>query len=215
MIPVLDEQFRSRLELVKHLILAETNVKSLEYVTEQGVFVKKIKPDFKLLGKKLGKHMKAAAAAFSNFTQADISAMERDGNFNLTLEGETINIERTEVEILVDDLPGMLVAIDGRFTVALDVTLNPELKEEGLARELINRIQNLRKDKEYEVTDRIDVKIKSHETLATAVRNNFNYICSETLASTLELVNEILEKEADTVEVNDEIKTLIHITKHN
>ena len=215
MIPVLDEQFRSRLELVKHLILAETNVKSLEYVTEQGVFVKKIKPDFKLLGKKLGKHMKAAAAAFSNFTQADISAMERDGNFNLTLEGDTINIERTEVEILVDDLPGMLVAIDGRFTVALDVTLNPELKEEGLARELINRIQNLRKDKEYEVTDRIDVKIKSHETLATAVRNNFNYICSETLASTLELVNEILEKEADTVEVNDEIKTLIHITKHN
>ncbi len=215
MIPVLDKEFRARLELVKDLILAETNVKSLEYVTEQGVFVKKIKPDFKLLGKKLGKHMKAAAAAFSNFTQADISAMERDGNFNLTLEGETINIERTEVEILVDDLPGMLVAIDGRFTVALDVTLNPELKEEGLARELINRIQNLRKDKEYEVTDRIDVKIKSHETLATAVRNNFNYICSETLACTLELVNEVLEKEAVTVEVDDEIKTLIHITKHN
>ncbi len=215
MIPVLDTQFQSRLELVKDLILAETNVKSLEYVTESGVFVKKIKPDFKLLGKKLGKHMKAAAAAFANFTQADISAMERDGNFNLTLEGETINIERAEVEILVDDLPGMLVAIDGRFTVALDVTLNPELKEEGLARELINRIQNLRKDKEYEVTDRIDVKIKSHETLATAVRNNFNYICSETLAYTLELVNEVLEKEAVTVEVDDEIKTLIHITKHN
>ncbi|MEO5645270.1 MAG: isoleucine--tRNA ligase [Bacteroidia bacterium] len=215
MIPVLDKQFQTRLELVKDLILAETNVKSLEYVTESGVFVKKIKPDFKLLGKKLGKHMKAAAAAFSNFSQADIAAMERDGNFDLKLEGETINIERAEVEVLVDDLPGMLMAVDGRFTVALDVTLSPELKEEGLARELINRIQNLRKDKEYAVTDRIAVKIKSHETLATAVRNNFNYICSETLASSLELVNDILEKEADTVEVDDEIKTLIHITKHN
>jgi isoleucyl-tRNA synthetase len=203
------------LELVKDLILAETNVKTLEYVTETGVFVKKIKPDFKLLGKKLGKHMKAAAAAFADFSQADIEEMERKGNFDLSLDGETINIERAEVEILVDDLPGMLVAIDGRFTVALDVTLSPELKEEGLARELINRIQNLRKDKEYEVTDRIDVKIKSHETLATAVRNNFNYICSETLATTLELVNDVLEKEAVTVEVDDEIKTLIHITKHN
>jgi isoleucyl-tRNA synthetase len=215
MIPVLDKQFQARLELVKDLILAETNVKTLEYVTETGVFVKKIKPDFKLLGKKLGKHMKAAAAAFADFSQADIEEMERKGNFDLSLDGETINIERAEVEILVDDLPGMLVAIDGRFTVALDVTLSPELKEEGLARELINRIQNLRKDKEYEVTDRIDVKIKSHETLATAVRNNFNYICSETLATTLELVNDVLEKEAVTVEVDDEIKTLIHITKHN
>jgi isoleucyl-tRNA synthetase len=215
MIPVLDKQFQSRLELVKDLILAETNVKSLEYVTETGVFVKKIKPDFKLLGKKLGKHMKAATAAFAGFSQADIALMEKNGSFDLKLDGETINIERAEVEILVDDLPGMLVAIDGRFTVALDVTLNPELKEEGLARELVNRIQNLRKDKDFEVTDRIDVKIKSHETLATAVRNNFNYICSETLATTLELVNEIPEKEAVTVEVDDEIKTLVHITKHN
>ncbi len=215
MIPLLDKQFQGRLELVKDLILAETNVKTLEYVTESGVFLKKIKPDFKLLGKKLGKHMKAAAAAFSNFSQADIAAMELNGNFDLTLEGETINIERAEVEILVDDLPGMLVAIDGRFTVALDVILSRELKEEGLARELVNRIQNLRKDNDFAVTDRIDVKIKSHEALATAVSNNFNYICSETLATTLELVSEILEKEAVTVEVDDEIKTLILITKHN
>jgi isoleucyl-tRNA synthetase len=215
MVPVLDPQFKARLELVKDLILAETNVKKLEYVTESGVFVKKIKPDFKLLGKKLGKHMKAAQAAFANFSQQDIAAMEQNGSFNLEVEDESIIIERAEVEILVDDLPGMLVAIDGRYTVALDVTLTPELLEEGLARELVNRIQNLRKDKEFEVTDKIDVKIKSHTLLASAVRNNFNYICSETLATTLELVNEILEKEADTVEVDDSIKTLVHITKHN
>ena len=109
----------------------------------------------------------------------------------------------------------MLVAIDGRFTVALDVTLTPELEEEGLARELVNRIQNLRKDSNFEVTDKIDVKIKSHELLLSAVRNNFNYICSETLATTLELVNELLEKEATPIEVDEKIKTLVHITKHN
>ncbi|HET6992065.1 MAG TPA: DUF5915 domain-containing protein [Bacteroidia bacterium] len=215
MIPVLDPQFKARLELVKGLILAETNVKKLEFVTESGVFVKKIKPDFKLLGKKLGKHMKSAQAAFSNFSQKDIASMEQNGSFNLVLDGETISIERAEVEILVDDLPGMLVAIDGRYTVALDVTLSPELLEEGLARELVNRIQNLRKDKDFEVTDKIDVKIKSHDLLTTAVRNNFNYICSETLATTLELVNELHETEAIPVEVDDEIKTLVHITKHN
>ncbi|MCX6310342.1 MAG: isoleucine--tRNA ligase [Bacteroidetes bacterium] len=215
MIPVLNPQFKAHLELVKDLILAETNVKNLEYVTESGVFVKKIKPDFKLLGKKLGKHMKSAAAAFASFSQADIAAMELNGSINLQLDGETINIERIEVEILVDDLPGMLVAIDGRFTVALDVTLTPELEEEGLARELVNRIQNLRKDSNFEVTDKIDVKIKSHELLLSAVRNNFNYICSETLATTLELVNELLEKEATPIEVDEKIKTLVHITKHN
>ncbi len=215
MIPVLDEQFRARLELVKDLILAETNVKALEYVTESGVFVKKIKPDFKLLGKKLGKHMKSAAAAFAAFTQEDIASMERNGFFNLVLDGETIKIELAEVEILVGDLPGMLVAVDGRFTVALDITLTPELREEGLARELVNRIQNIRKDKDFEVTDKIDVKIKSHELLVSAVRNNFNYICSETLATTLELVNDFHEKESVAVEVDEKIKTLVHITKHN
>jgi isoleucyl-tRNA synthetase len=215
MIPVLDDQFRHRLELVKDLILAETNVKTLEYVTEQGIFVKKIKPDFKLLGKKLGKHMKAAAEAFSKFSQENISSMEQAGFFDLKIDAETIRIERAEVEVLVDDLPGMLVAIDGRLTVALDVQLTPELKDEGLARELVNRIQNIRKDKDFAVTDKIDVQIKSHELLASAVRNNFNYICSETLATTLELVNDLHTQDSIAVEVDEEINTLVHITKHN
>ncbi|HEU4719633.1 MAG TPA: isoleucine--tRNA ligase [Bacteroidia bacterium] len=215
MVPVLDDTFRARMELVKSIILAETNVKNLEYVTESGIFVRKIKPDFKALGKKLGKHMKAAAAAFAEFSQEDILKMETQGYFALSLDGEVIRIERSEVEILVDDLPGWLVAADGRLTVALDVTITQELKEEGLARELVNRIQNLRKDKDFEVTDRIEVKIKSHELLASAVRNNFNYICSETLATSLELVNDLGEREAVPVEVDEEIKTLVHISKHN
>lgn len=215
MVPVLDPQFKVRLEQVTPLILAETNVKNLEFVTDSGIFVKKIKPDFKILGKKLGKHMKAAQAAFAAFTQEDIDTMERNGYFDLTLDNTPIRIERSEVEILVDDLPGWLVAADGRLTVALDVTLTDELKEEGLARELVNRIQNLRKDKDFEVTDRIDVRILSHEMLAPAVRNNFNYICSETLATSLELVANLAEQEAVPVEVEEGIKTLVHITKHN
>ena len=215
MVPVLDPQFKVRLEQVTPLILAETNVKNLEFVTDSGIFVKKIKPDFKILGKKLGKHMKAAQTAFAAFTQEDIDTMERNGYFDLTLDNMPIRIERSEVEILVDDLPGWLVAVDGRLTVALDVTLTDELKEEGLARELVNRIQNLRKDKDFEVTDRIDVRILSHEMLAPAVRNNFNYICSETLATSLELVANLAEQEAVPVEVEEGIKTLVHITKHN
>lgn len=215
MIPVLDEQFKARLELVKDLILAETNVKTLEFVTDSGVFVKKIKPDFKQLGKKLGKHMKAAQAAFAGFSQENIAQMEASGFFDLDLGGETIRIERAEVEILVEDLPGWLVAVDGRLTVALDVTLTDGLKEEGLARELVNRIQNLRKDKGFEVTDKIDVRILADELLTPAVRNNFNYICSETLATSLDLVAELVEKEAVPVEVEEGIKTLVYITKHN
>lgn len=215
MIPILDPQFKARLELVRDLILAETNVKNLEFVTDSGIFVKKIKPDFKILGKKLGKQMKSAQAAFAAFSQENIVQMERDGYFDLPVDGSTIRIELSEVEILVDDLPGWLVAVDGRLTVALDVTLTNELKEEGLARELVNRVQNLRKDKGYEVTDKIDVRILSHDTLSSAVRNNFNYICSETLATSLELVPDLVEQEAVPVEVEEGIQTLVYITKHN
>lgn len=215
MIPILDPQFKARLELVRDLILAETNVKNLEFVTDSGIFVKKIKPDFKILGKKLGKQMKSAQAAFAAFSQENIVQMERDGYFDLPVDGSAIRIERSEVEILVDDLPGWLVAVDGRLTVALDVTLTNELKEEGLARELVNRVQNLRKDKGYEVTDKIDVRILSHDTLSSAVRNNFNYICSETLATSLELVPDLVEQEAVPVEVEEGIQTLVYITKHN
>lgn len=215
MVPVLDPQFSDRLHQVEHLILAETNIKRLEYVTESGVFVKKIKPDFKLLGKKLGKHMKAAAAAIAAFGAKEIADLEQNGFTNLIIEGDTIRIESSEVEVLVDDLPGWMVAVDGNLTVALDVTISEQLKEEGLSRELINRIQNLRKDSGFEVTDKIDVRIKHHNVLDSAVRNNFDYICSETLATSLELVDEILESSAVPVDVDENVTTTIYITKHN
>ena len=215
MIPVLDQRFAERLQPVEHLILAETNVRKIEYVTESGVFVKKIKPDFKLLGKKLGKHMKAAAGVIAGLGAKEIEALELNGHVDITIESDTIRIERAEVEVLVDDLPGWMVAVDGNLTVALDVTISEELMEEGLARELINRIQNLRKESGFEVTDKIDVRIKDHKVLATAVRNNFDYICSETLATSLKLVSEISEAEAVPVDVNEQVTTTIHITKHN
>ncbi|HTL80768.1 MAG TPA: isoleucine--tRNA ligase [Bacteroidia bacterium] len=214
-IPILDETFKNRLNHVKPLILAETNVKSLEFATDSGIFVKKVKPDFKALGKKLGKHMKAAQAAIIGMDQKAIAKFETDGFADFVFGEDKIRIERSEVEILVDDLPGMIVAVDGRLTVALDIEITPELKEEGLARELVNRIQNIRKDKDFLVTDRIDVRIKSHDLLRSAVTNNFNYICSETLASSLEMVHTLPEKESIPVDVDDEIKTLVHITKHN
>lgn len=215
MIPVVDPRFSERLHEMEHLILAETNIRRIEYVTESGVFVKKIKPDFKALGKKLGKHMKAAADAISKMTGDEVAAFEQKGYADFNFGGEAIRVERSEVEVLVDDLPGWLVAVDGNLTVALDVTLSEELKEEGLARELINRIQNLRKDSGFEVTDKIDVRIKEHKMLATAVRNNFDYICSETLATSLELVSEITEKDGVPVDVDENVTTTIYITKHN
>jgi isoleucyl-tRNA synthetase len=215
MIPVLDDDFRRRMENVQHLLLHEVNVKTLEYVTESGVFVKKIKPNFVLLGKKLGKHMKAVAAQLAGWNQEQINALEQQGWVDVVVEGETLRIERNEAEILIDDLPGWQVASDGRLVAALDITLTPELAEEGLARELVNRIQNLRKDKNFEVTDRISVKISANERLTSAVNNNFNYICSETLATTLEMVPNLTDSEAVQVEVDEEIQTFVLVTKQN
>jgi isoleucyl-tRNA synthetase len=215
MIPVLDPLFSERLHKIEHLILAETNVKKIEYVTETGIFVKKVKPDFKALGKKLGKNMKAAADAIAQLSGSQVAEFEQKGYVDLLLSDAPVRVERSEVEILVDDLPGWSVAVSGNITVALDVTLSEELKEEGLARELVNRIQNIRKESGFEVTDKIDVRIKEHKVLAPAVRNNFDYICSETLATSLQLVSEISDKEATPVDVDENVTTIIYITKHN
>jgi len=215
LVPVLDERFKKQLEQVAPLILHEVNVKRLEYITESGVLVKKIKPDFKALGPKYGKHMKAIAAAVAGFSQADIAKIESQGYYELQLSGEPIRIERADVEISSEDIPGWQVASDGPLTVALDTTISPGLREEGIARELVNRIQNIRKDKAFDVTDKIAVQIESNNLIEAAVNNNFNYICSETLAASLELVSEIPRNDAVFVEVDDEIKTHVKVTKLN
>lgn len=215
-IPSIDEAYKNKIEAVKDLILSEVNVKRIEFVDESKTqIVKNMKLNFKTLGKKCGKHMKAVQAFATNNAQAIISAVEKTGKFDVTIEGVSYTIENEDVEIIPVDIPGWKVANEGPITVALDITLTSELKEEGIARELVNRIQNLRKDKDFEVTDRILVKIQSNSAINSAVSNNLNYICTEILASSLELVDKIKENEGVLVEVDDEVKTLVSIVKLN
>lgn len=215
-IPSIDEAYKNKIEAVKDLILSEVNVKRIEFVDESKTqIVKNMKLNFKTLGKKCGKHMKAVQAFATNNAQAIISAVEKTGKFDVTIEGVSYTLENEDVEIIPVDIPGWKVANEGPITVALDITLTSELKEEGIARELVNRIQNLRKDKDFEVTDRILVKIQSNSAINSAVSNNLNYICTEILASSLELVDKITENEGVLVEVDDEVKTLVSIVKLN
>lgn len=216
MVPVMDARIREQLEEVKLLILNETNVKHLEYVGEDAaMIVKKIRPDFKALGPKFGKMMKEAAARLQQFSASEINELQKNGEIALELNGETVMVSRTDVEILTEDIPGWLVAAEGAYTVALDVTIDASLKEEGLARELVNKIQNLRKTSGLEVTDRIDIIVKNHPELTAAVENNKAYICAETLGNTIELssVDEILG--AVQVELTEELTTQLAITKTN
>ncbi|MBO72361.1 MAG: isoleucine--tRNA ligase [Flavobacteriales bacterium] len=211
MVPILNEKFERQIEAVKDLILSEVNVKELEYLKEDsGVLVKKVKANFKLLGKKYGKQMKAVAAAIAQFDQATISTIEREGKIALNIEGNP-EILLEEVEISTEDIPGLLVASEGKYTVALDITITEELKQEGIARELVNRIQNLRKEKDFDLTDNINLMIKSVSGIDAVISNYKEYICTEVLAKEvqiLEVVDNALE-----VEVDENMTTEIAIEK--
>jgi isoleucyl-tRNA synthetase len=215
-IPVLDDSFKDKIEAVKDLILSEVNVKSLEFVDESTTSItKNLKLNFKTLGKKCGKNMKAVQTFATENAQAIISGIEKTGKFEIKIDSEVIELESEDVEIIPVDIPGWKVANSGQLTVALDITITPELREEGLARELINRIQNLRKESNLDVTDRIDVKIQRNSAINAAINNNLNYICTEILASSLELVDVLEHKIGSEIELDEEIKTLITITKLN
>ena len=209
LLPILDKDFKIQVEKVKDLILSETNIKAIEYITDTAGFVKKkIKPNFKALGAKVGKDMKDVAAVINAFGQEEIGKLESEGSI-LILDTKYL-ILLADVEIIAEDVPGWQVANLGKLTVALDVTITNELKEEGIARELVNRIQNLRKDKEFEVTDKINVRIAEHSYIVEAVSNNLSYICAEILAESLLLDNQVTE--GDEVEI-DGHKILIVISK--
>ncbi len=187
MVPVLNETVKNRLEAVGDLILSETNVKSLEYIGEDSdILVKKIKPNFRELGKKYGKKMKAISAAVAQFSQEDIKKVEKEGTYALQIEEEQIDLKLEDFEIQSQDIPGWLVATEDGLTVALDITITDELKKEGLARDFVNRIQNLRKDKGLEVQDKIEIGYFTSDTLfAEAINTNENYIRKETQALTI------------------------------
>ena len=205
-----------KIEAVKDLILAEVNVKEIEFVDEsQTQIVKNLKLNFKTLGKKCGANMKAVQSFANENGHIIINDIEKTGKHILSVNGSDIILETEDVEIIPVDIPGWKVANNGPLTVALDVTISEVLKQEGLAREIVNRIQNLRKDKGLDVTDRILVKIKENEALNTAINNNLSYICSETLTGDLQLVADLNAATANAVEVDETISTLITIEKLN
>lgn len=215
MIPVIDHQLRNQVEKVKNLILAEVNVEGIEYITDtSGLLVKKVKPNFKTLGKKAGSLMKELSAEVTAMNQVKISELEKDGRTDLTLSGKTFTILMEDVEILSEDIPGWQVASQDKLTVALDVHITEELKEKGLARELVNRIQNLRKDKGFAVTDRISVVLKGPENIQRSVTNNLDYIRTEILATSLEFSEQLNEQEGESVEVDENLSVLTSIKRN-
>ncbi len=215
LIPVLDEKFQIKVESIKDLILAEVNVKQIEYISDtSGILVKKIKPNFKVLGKKVGALMKDVASAVTNLKQEDIATFERDGKLDLMIINQPVTLQLEDVEILSEDIPGWEVASDGNLTIALDINIDEKLKEEGIAREFINRIQNLRKDKGFEVTDKIDLEVLNDSSIKDSILNNKIYICAEILATSLEFVDKLNDKDAINIEVDEDLKTTISIRKN-
>lgn len=214
MVPVLNAQFEEQLEAVKDLILAEVNVKELEYLNDSsGVLVKKIKPNFKSLGPKYSKLMKDLSAVINGMSADDIRLFEQAGSYIVKVQGQEIILVPEDVEILSEDIPGWLVANEGRLTVALDITVTEELRQEGIARELINRIQNLRKDSGFDVTDKIKLTVERHEAINSAVEKHKTYIGSQTLAQEVILVENCNDSKAVIVEIDDEVTTRIAIEK--
>lgn len=192
LLPVLDQDFQKQVEAVKDLILAEVNVKEIEYITDTtGLVKKKAKANFKTLGRKMGKHMKAAAAVIGGFSNEDIGAIEKSNSYTLEVEGTSYELTAEDLIITSEDIPGWQVANDGPLTVALDVSLTDRLIAEGTARELVNRIQNIRKNKDFNVTDKIVVLLEQKEAITSAVNDFGDYICNETLAVELKMADAV------------------------
>jgi isoleucyl-tRNA synthetase len=212
MIPVLDERQRIEIEAVSDLIKAEVNVKEILFLDDaSGVLVKQIKPNFKALGPRFGKYMGLIAKEIQGFSAEKINELESNGALEVVIGGKTLTLTIEDVEISSQDIEGWLVANSNGITVALDIVISPELKKEGIARELVNRIQNIRKDSGFEVTDKIKVSLQKNDTLEEAVVPNVEYIKSETLTEELVFVDNMDEG----VEIEfDEIKTKITITNN-
>jgi isoleucyl-tRNA synthetase len=212
MIPILDHKQKHEIEAVADLIMSEVNVKEIELLDDaSGILVKQIKPNFKVLGPKYGKEMKQIAQCVGALGQEDIQKIEQQGEISIEIENKIIILQLQDVEISSQDIEGWLVASQGPLTVALDVTISDELRKEGIARELVNRIQNIRKESGFEVTDRIDVKILKDGCVENAVASNLNYIKAETLTAELDFEDKL---ENGTTIAFDEVNTKLFIEKH-
>ena len=212
MVPTLSKSFSDNINHVKDLILSEVNVKELTLLEEgNGVLVKSIKPNFKTIGPKYGKQMKAISVLVAKFTADDIAKIEANSGWNGEIEGEAIALDLNDFEILAQDIPGWLVSVEGGLTVALDITITEELRAEGIARELVNRVQNLRKDSGLEITDRILLKVDTNELIQSAIAANKEYVCNEVLAN--EIIFEVLGGEALVTDLENEGDAKVSLVK--
>ena len=211
MLPVMENSVRANIDAIKPLILSEVNVKELNFVENTaGILVKRIKPDFKKLGPKYGKIMKQLAVVIAEMDQAAIQQFENDGKYTLTVDGQPAEIEVVDVDIISEDIPGWLVANEGRLTVALDITITEELKKEGLARELVNRIQNIRKSSGFEITDKISIKLTRHPEIDEAIADYSEYIANQVLANEIVMTDKV----DDGIEMNfEEFILYVSVTK--
>ena len=204
MVPVPDNYFREKFEAVKDLILAEVNVKNVEYIDDtSSVLVKKIKPNFKALGPRYGKLMKEISNVINALTPAEISSFEKNGTHKAMVSGQQVDLTTEDVEIISEDIPGWQVANEGKLTVALDITVTDDLRYEGIAREFVNRIQNIRKENGYDVTDKITVLIENHEWVREAITRHSAYIGSQTLATNVSLTSDFTGMKANDVEIEE------------
>jgi len=208
MIPPVDAEQRKAIESVKEIFLQEVNVKNVKFVEGQGVLIKKVKCNFRTMGKKFGKLMKSVAAAVDTFSQEQIAQLECQGSIDLSVEGQDIIVEAADVDIISEDIPGWLVGNEGNLTVALDITLTDDLRNEGMARELVNRIQNLRKKSGLEITDRITVSIEPNDAATRAINAFGDYVSKQVLADAIRMEN----NDGQTIEF-DEFTLNIKITK--
>ncbi len=212
-IPVLDPAIKANIEAVRGLILSEVNIKDMEFIEDTtGVITKRIKPNFKTLGPRYGKQMKQIAALVAGFSQADIAEVERTDRWTAEIDGVVIEATAADFDITSEDMPGWLVATEGKLTVAVDITVTEELRREGLARELVNRIQNIRKDSGFEVTDKIRVRIDRRPEIEGAVESYRDYIAGQTLALSIDLVEGIDPARATTVDL-DEMPLVLSVEK--
>jgi isoleucyl-tRNA synthetase len=207
LIPVLNPTMKDQIEKIEELVKAEVNVKKVEYITgTEGIINKKVKPNFKLLGSRLGSKMKAATAKISQLNQDEITWLEKDGKVEVDINGEQIQISLDEVEIVAEEIPGWSIASRGNLTVALDVRLTDALKKEGDAREFINRIQSIRKEKGFELTDRIFVTLADNNEIKGSLNEFKKYICAEILADNIEFVPDL--QDGTPIEVNNNLLTV-------
>ena len=214
MLPIPDPGFKAQVEAVKTLVLNEVNVKEIEYITDTaGVLVKRIKANFKTLGPRFGKLMKEVSGVINGLDQEQIADFEKAKTYEIEAGGERVQLTLDDVEIISEDIPGWLVANEGPITVALDISITEELRQEGVARELVNRIQNIRKESGFDVTDKIRVEIERHKLISDAVDTHGLYIGSQTLAESVTLADSIKNNGARRIDIDEDVYINIRVTR--